>query len=214
MFGNEEYSRRHLLYASGGIGLVGFATGASTAAYLSDSIRFSENHLGTGSFALELAVAIDDDHHGSFPSEEDFTTATLVPISISDIEPEDNGVVRIAARLCESSGSLWWRPEIGADGHSELARSLHVSLAYRTDPSAWDRHKLFDGAAADLASAYPNGESLDQPDCLGCDPVCFDLEWYLDSQENSDVLGESFDLTLEFAAVQCRHYETTENPWT
>jgi hypothetical protein len=209
---DDNYTRRRLLQATAGVGIAGGSTGAVTGAYLSEWRRFPGNDVGTGSFELELATkaADDADAIGGFPeSGADFENTTAVDVDLPTFEPGDGGIVRISYRLCENPGWIWLRASVS---ESDLAGHLDVRLIERPNCGG-EAEERFDGTLAELVDRGLDGGVRLGDACIGCDPACLDFEWNFDSDPPADLSGSSLSLSLEFAAMQCRHNESSENPW-
>lgn len=215
MLGNDDHSRRRVLQALTGAGALGFTGGAATGAYLDDRSVFPGNRSQAGSLTMELAAttAEGDDSVEYFPDEDDFENTATVSVGFPDIEPGDEGILACAHRVCETLGHVWLR--ILADGapDTELDEYVHVQLAERENCDEVTG-ELFDGSLADLDDDYLEGTQLGgEDDCSGCEPTCLDLEWSFDDDPPAELTNDSLSLTLEFAAVQCRHQHSAENPW-
>lgn len=204
--GNGNYTRRQLLQATAGAGVLGGSTGAVTGAYLSDREVFSTNSVGTGSFTLELAPVTDDG------DELEFRDTSTVPVDLPSLDPGDEGILRTGYRLCEYPGWVWVRTTTDSAQGTGLAEHIDARLLER--PRCGDvENERFEGNLADLIDRYEDGLQLGD-ECISCDPACLDLEWEYDADPPARVSEDSISLSLEFAAVQCRHHENRpESPW-
>lgn len=211
---DTEYSRRRLLQALTGAGLLGAAGGAATGAYLSDRSSFLGNRSQAGSLTMEMATATFAGNSTEYsPKEGDFEDASTIPVTFPDLEPGDQGVLSCGYRVCESPGTVWLRTlEEGADD-TDVDEYLHVELSERPNCGE-ETDVLFEGTFAELLESYADGSRL-QPngDCVKCESTCLDLVWSFDEAPPAEVANDSLSVALEFAAVQCRHRSISENPW-
>lgn len=211
---DTDYSRRRLLQALTGAGVLGAAGGAATGAYLSDRAIFSGNRSQAGSLTMEMATAtFEDSSTEHSPKEGDFEDASTIPVTFPDLEPGDEGVLACGYRVCESPGIVWLRTlEEGADD-TELDTYLHVELSERPDCDGVT-NVLFEGTLAELLDRYAGGTRLRADgDCIECESTCLDFAWSFDDAPPAELANDSLSVALEFAAVQCRHQTTPENPW-
>ncbi len=203
---NDGYTRRQLLQATAGAGVLGAGAGAATGAYFSDMEVFSANPVQAGSFSLELAAVTDDSEEFEF---QDISTVT---VDLPTLEPGDSGTVRTGYRLCDTPGWIWARPTMDGGSEGELEKYLDVRFLERPDCGDTAK-KRFEGDLSNLIDRYEEGLKLGES-CVGCDPGCLEIEWEYDSDPPVHVSNESVSLSLEFAAVQCRHYDSRpESPW-
>ena len=212
---DDNYTRRRLLQATAGVGIAGGSTGAVTGAYLSEWERFPGNDVGTGSFELELATKAADsaDAIGGFPAGADFENTTAVDVDLPTFEPGEGGIVRISYRLCDDPGWIWLRASaIGSESEPDLADHLGVRLLERPNCDGETRAR-FDGTLADLTDRGPGSGIRLGDACIACDPACLDFEWEFGADPPAELSGASLSLSLELAAVQCRHNDSSENPW-
>lgn len=212
---DDDYSRRRLLGTLIGVGTIGATGGAATGAYLSDRVSFPRSRSRAGTLTLELAAdAADDDAPGDIPDSEAFDDRSIISVGFPELEPGDEGVVTSAYRICDSSGQVWLRTRLDGTADTELERHLHIRLFERPNCEEEIDEPTVEGSLADLIDGEYGGGVLlgDEGECVGCDPGCLDLEWALDDDLPSDLSDDSVSLALEFAAVQCRHRETPENP--
>ena len=205
---HNDYTRRQLLQATVGAGILGAGTGAVTGAYLSDTEVFPENPLRTSSFTLELATKTDGG------DEFRFHDSSAVSIDLPELEPGDAGIVRTGYRICEASGWIWVRPMTNdSSGAGRLTERLDVRVLER--PGCGDvENEHFEGVLTEFIDRYDDGLQLGD-ECISCEPACLDLEWEYNAAQSAHVPNESTSLSLEFAAAQCRHHENhPESPWT
>ena len=213
MSDEPDPSRRRILQAAAGAGFAGVAGSAATVAYLTDRSSFPGNETGAGSLNLGLAAdaAAGDDEADYVPSDDDFEDGSTVSVAFSSLEPGDSGVLTTAYRVCGAPGRVWFRVRTDGDDETALARHVDVRVAERPDCDG-DGDALFAGTLDELIAAYEDGVQIGY-DCVECEPACVDLEWTFDENPPPAVDDDSFTSELEFAAVQCRHNETPENPW-
>lgn len=215
---DNNYTRRRLLGATVGIGAVGAGAGAVTGAYLSDWRPFTGNTLVTGTFDLELATATAESvgDLSTFSDDEFESTTEIVIDHLSDLEPGDEGIIRVGCRLLEAPGWVWVRAAV--EGDSELGDHLYAEIKERPACGDGDGIDLFEGSLTelvdpDVSDSFDGGRRLGD-DCATDEHSCLDLEWEFDTEsDGTELSGESLSLSLEFAAVQCRHTDSTENPW-
>lgn len=211
---DTDYSRRRLLQALTGAGVLGVAGGAATGAYLSDRANFFGNRSQAGSLTMEMATATFEGNSTEYsPEEGDFEDASTIPVTFPDLEPGDEGVLACGYRVCESPGIVWLRTlEEGADD-TKLDEYLRVELSERPDCGE-ATEVLFEGTLADLLDSFADGTRLRaNGDCIECESTCLDLAWSFDEAPPAELANDSLSVALEFAAVQCRHRSTPENPW-
>ena len=214
MFKENNYTRRHLLQATVGVGAVGAGAGAATGAYLSDWNPFTGNVFETGAFDLELAAATADSVHDlESVSDDSFEHTTTITIDdLPELDRGNGGVIRVGYRLCETPGWVWVRAT--ARGNLSLGDYLAVQLKERPACGTDAGTVLFDGGLTGLVGFLEDGIRLGDS-CATCEAACLDIEWEFDPEESASIelSGESLSLGLNFAAVQCRHTDSTENPW-
>lgn len=210
---DEDYSRRTLLKTLPAAGVLGAAFGGMTGAYFADRSSFRGSQFGTGAFELELATTGPHDSAVTtgFPDDDDFTTSSTIPIELSSLEPGDTGFFACAARVCDESSRLWFRPVV-TPRSTTLAHHLDVRFIHRPncDDDATDD---YGGTLAELVDNLADGLQLGV-DCGDCAPACVDIDWQLNEEISDDMSGESLRLDLEFVAVQCRHLGDPISPWS
>lgn len=210
MSGNDRYSRRRLLQAVTGVGIAGTTVGAVTGAYLTDRRTLPGNRSQAGTLDIELAAEDGTSAASSGFADDDFESTTTVPVTFGDLEPGDRGTVRCAFRLCNTRGQVWLR--ITLDGSTDLGEELTVQVLERPDCNDV-AHTRFEGTLTELADTYAGGTLLGD-ECFGCEQTCVDLAWIFDDNPSSVVAGDRLSVSLEFAAVQCRHNEQPVDPWS
>lgn len=190
-------SRRRLLAGLGGLGAVGMASGAGTAAYLSDRETFRDNTFVAG--AVEIELSFDGSCRGCVASDDGRAS-----FAFDDIDRGDSGRIVLSVAVQTNPARLWLGANDCPPATDPLGDAIEATLSVR-DLSVT-------GSLSDLRREIVErgGLRLDDRDGDAClnpadGPIAVALDWDLPVETPDDVAGASTSFDVQFGAEQCRH---------
>ncbi|MFB6311157.1 MAG: hypothetical protein ABEH64_08245 [Salinirussus sp.] len=221
----DGISRRKVLAAATGTGLLGAAAAGSTSAVVSDEVLFQSNDQQTGYIDLKRCWS------AAGADECDPTDGSTLSIDLGTLVEGDSGSGSVRLRLPEDGGNnsawLWLGSSCPARPCGPY-RALWVTLWYDTDCDGTrgedepvvrvDGARLEDMRLCEALKRLAKGARLDAgPGGGAIEPLqpgqelCIGLEWRV--AEQVCTVEQEEIVTLDFVAQQRRHRPEPESPW-